>query len=108
MAKKNEYNYFDLKAKADKKSRGNFVLNLGDDVEKIIVKPFTVNKVFKARKNAGADVNEQMRFAFGEEQWDRLIGVCGEEEMTVLQEVAQMFSQHFFGDVEGVDGGKEQ
>lgn len=114
MAKKNEFNYFDLKAAADKKSRGDFILALPPREEedgtvterKIVVKPFTVNKSFKAKSAAGP--NEQLKFAFGEEQWATLIEVIGEDEITVLGEITKSFSDHFFGDVEGVDGGKEQ
>ncbi|OFV79242.1 hypothetical protein [Rhodococcus erythropolis] len=114
MAKKNEYNYFDMKAAADKKSRGNFILNLPPREEEdgtftdrqIVVKPFTVNKSFKAKSAAGP--TEQLKFAFGDQQWETLIEVIGEDEITVLQEITKDFSEHFFGDVEGVDGGKEQ
>ena len=114
MAKKNEYNYFELKAAADKKSRGDFILALPPREEedgtlterKIVVKPFTVNKSFKAKTAAGP--NEQLKFAFGDEQWDMLLEVIGDEDVLVLQEIAQTFSKHFYGDVNGVDGGKEQ
>lgn len=114
MAKKNEYNYFELKAAADKKSRGDFILPLPSkthedgsiEERRIIVKPFTVNKAFEAKSAAGP--TEQLEFAFGEEQWATLLEVVGEENILVLQEIAQTFSNHFYGDVEGVDGGKEQ
>lgn len=114
MAKKNEYDYFAMKAAADEKSRGPFILPLPPKEEedgsfterKIVVKPFTVKKAFKA--NPGVGPNEQLKFAFGDEQWDMLLDVIGDEDVLVLQEIAQTFSKHFYGDVEGVDGGKEQ
>ena len=34
----------------------------------------------------------------------RLMEVIGEDEITVLGEITKSFSDHFFGDVEGVDG----
>lgn len=106
MAKKGQYNYFDLKAAADEKSRGNWVLNLGEDVDSIVVKPITVNKAVKADR--GMTSMAQLEYALGEEQWKRLITVTGDEEFGVLQEVLKSYSEHFFGDADKVPGGKEQ
>ncbi|NKU21750.1 hypothetical protein GS907_24630 [Rhodococcus hoagii] len=103
---KNVYNYFDLKAQADKKSRGEFVLDLGPDVERIVVAPITVRKVVDADPSMNA--MRQFEYALGVEQWERLLSVVGDEEMTVLNEICQAFSQHFYGKTEGVPGGNVQ
>lgn len=106
MAKKNVYNYFDLKAQADKKSRGEFILDLGPDVERIVVAPLTVRKTVDAEP--GMSPLGQLEYALGTEQWERLLSVIGEDEILVLNEITQAFSKHFYGKTEGVPGGNEQ
>ena len=106
MAKKGQYSYFDLKAAADKKSRGNWVLNLGEGVDPITVKPISVKKAVKADR--GMTSMEQLEYALGDEQWTRLLEVTGDEEFGVLEEVLRSYSEHFFGDADQVPGGKEQ
>ncbi|WJJ10376.1 hypothetical protein P9990_17545 [Prescottella equi] len=103
---KNVYNYFDLKAQADKKSRGEFILDLGPDVERVVVAPITVRKAVDADPSMNA--LRQLEYALGAEQWERLLGVVGDEEMTVLNEISQAFYQHFYGKTEGVPGGNAQ
>ena len=105
MARKNEFNYFDLKAEADKESRGNFILNMPEG-DPIVVTPFSVEKTLDA--DATGDLHDQMKYAMGDEQWARLYAVIQDEEFGVLEKIAKAFSDHFFGDDESVPGGKRR
>lgn len=103
MAKKGEYNYFEILAESKKKSRGNWVFNLPEG-DALVVKPFTVKKALKAKTDIS--LVDQLKYAMGEDQWDRLYALIEDEDADVLQAIAQNFSDHFFGDAEDVPGGK--
>ncbi len=105
MARKNEFNYFELKAEADKESRGNFILNMPEG-DPIVVTPFSVEKTLDA--DPTGDLHDQMKYAMGDEQWERLYELIKGEDFGVLEKIAKSFSDHFFGDDENVPGGKRR
>lgn len=69
MAKKNEYDYFAMKAAAEKKSRGPFILPLPPKEEedgsftdrKIVVEPFTVKKGIQGEPWSGSERAVEIR-----------------------------------------------